>query len=194
MEEKKLEYDGFIEVTMEDMKEIHHAPTIDEVIKALECCQSKEKKCKECPLHEFGSGCLDVLIANSHCIVQIGKSEIDRKTDVIDWLSKDIERLEDKNSELQKQVDEYKAKIEHGTLIELGKMPFKIGDTAYWLNGLPNCIQEYKVRGYSFDKLGLRIDLGDLEPLLYKVFGDRLFYSREEAEAWAKHLTEILDS
>lgn len=41
MEEKKLEYGGFIEVTMEDMKEIHHSPTIAEVIKALGCCQSK---------------------------------------------------------------------------------------------------------------------------------------------------------
>ena len=109
--EKKLEYGGFIEVTMEDMKEIHHAPTVDEVVEAFGCCQSKEKKCKECPLHEFGSGCLDVLIANSHCIVQIGKSEIDRKTDVIDGLCKDIERLEDKNAELQKQVDELKEKI-----------------------------------------------------------------------------------
>ena len=67
-------------------------------------------------------------------------------------------------------------------------MPFKIGGTAYWLNGLPNCIQEYKVRGYSVGRLGLRIDLGDLEPLLYEVFGERLFCSREEAEKRLKEL------
>ncbi len=104
MEEKKLEYGGFIEVTMEDMKEIHHSPTVDEVVEALGCCQSKEKKCKECPLHEFGSGCLDVLIANSHCIVQIGKSEIDRKNDVIDWLSRDIESLQTKVGDAEERL------------------------------------------------------------------------------------------
>ena len=88
------------------------------------------------------------------------------------------------------RLAELEDKIEQGTLIELPKMPFKIGDTAYWLNGLPNCIQEYKVRGYSVGRLGLRIDLGDLEPLMYKVFGERLFCSREEAEKRLKELQE----
>lgn len=88
------------------------------------------------------------------------------------------------------RLAELEDKIEQGTLIELPKMPFKIGDTAYWLNGLPNCIQEYKVRGYSVGRLGLRIDLGDLEPLLYKVFGEKLFASREKALSKLKELQE----
>ena len=143
MEEKKLEYGGFIEVTMEDMKEIHHAPTVDEVIKALECCKSKEKKCKECPLHEFGSGCLDVLIANSHCIVQIWKSEMDRKTDVIDWLCKDIEslrtrvddteeRLSAKQNELWNLQDDFDNLLAEGTKKVAQEL---LQDLFYFLDG-----------------------------------------------------------
>ena len=47
--EKKIEYGGFIEVTMEDMQHVHLAPTVGEVMQALECCQSKEKKMQWMP-------------------------------------------------------------------------------------------------------------------------------------------------
>lgn len=107
-----------------------------------------------------------------------------------DALQKAYESLEKEFTKRSQRLREMQGKIKQGTLIELPKMPFKIGDTAYWLNGLPNCIQEYKVRGYSVGRLGLRIDLGDLEPLLYKVFGERLFCSREEAEKKLQELKE----
>jgi hypothetical protein len=117
-------------------------------------------------------------LRNSVCGVDLPHWSIHEESDIQRFLSGDaVDRLA-----------ELEDKIENGTLIELGKMPFKIGDTAYWLNGLPNCIQEYKVRGYSVGRMGLRIDLGDLEPLLYKVFGEILFCSREEAEKKLKEL------
>ena len=88
------------------------------------------------------------------------------------------------NDSVWDRLAELEDKIEQGTLIELDmKLPFKVGDTAYWLNGLPNCIQEYKVLGYSFDCFcGLRVDLGDMQPILFRCFGINLFASREEAE------------
>lgn len=92
--------------------------------------------------------------------------------------------------ELQDRLAELEDKIEQGTLVELDmKLPFKVGNTAYWLNGLPNCIQEYKVLGYSFDCFcGLRVDLGDMQPILFRCFGIKLFSSREEAEKRLKEL------
>jgi hypothetical protein len=90
------------------------------------------------------------------------------------------------------RLAELEDKIEQGTLIELDmKLPFKVGDTAYWLNGLPNCIQEYKVLGYSFDCFfGLRVDLGGMQPILFRCFGVKLFASRKEAEKRLKELQE----
>ena len=105
-----------------------------------------------------------------------------------DWHKEKFYPKAENERVIRKRLWDLENKSEQGTLIELPKMPFKIGGTAYWLNGLPNCIQEYKVRGYSVGRLGLRIDLGDLEPLLYEVFGKRLFCSREEAE---KRLLEL---
>lgn len=88
------------------------------------------------------------------------------------------------------RLAELEDKIEQGKMIEIyEKLPFKVGDTAYWLNGLPNCIQEYKVVGYSFDCwCGLRVDLDDMQPMLFRCFGVNLFASREEAE---KRLLEL---
>lgn len=93
-------------------------------------------------------------------------------------------------SYIYQRLAELENKIEQGTLIELNmKLPFKVGDTAYWLNGVPNCIQEYKVLGFSFDcRLGLRVDLGDMQPILFRCFGERLFACREEAEKRLKEL------
>jgi hypothetical protein len=89
-----------------------------------------------------------------------------------------------------KQMYDILCKIEQGKMIELDmKIPFKVGDTAYWLNGLPNCIQEYKVLGYSFDCFcGLRVDLGIMQPILFRCFGVNLFASREKAEKRLKEL------
>lgn len=119
--EKKLEYGGFIEVTMEDMKEIHHAPTVDEVVEAFGCCQSKEKKCKECPFHEFGSGCLDVIITDTLDLINLQKAEIERLTGEINQRREMMSRMDcnyateiQKNAELQKQVDK--------AWLEVGKM------------------------------------------------------------------------
>lgn len=88
------------------------------------------------------------------------------------------------------RLAELEDKIEQGTLIEFNmKLPFKVGGTAYWLNGLPNCIQEYKVLGYIFDySSGVRVDLGDFQPILFRVFGEKLFASREEAKKRLKEL------
>lgn len=93
---------------------------------------------------------------------------------------------------IHKRLAELEDKIEQGTLIEFNmKLPFKIGDTAYWLNGVPNCIQEYKVLGYIFDySAGIRIDLGDFQPILCRVFGEYLFSSYAEAEKRLKELQE----
>ena len=88
------------------------------------------------------------------------------------------------------RLGELEDKIEQGTLIEFNmKMPFKVGDTAYWLNGLPNCIQEYKVLGYIFDySSGVRVDLGDFQPILFRCFGINLFATHKEAEKRLKEL------
>lgn len=109
--------------------------------------------------------------------------------DIDEWI-RTCEELQERNRELKQEIAEYKDKIEQGTLVELDmKLPFKVGDTAYWLNGLPNCIQEYKVLGYSFDCFcGLRVDLGDMQPILFRCFGVKLFASREEAENRVKEL------
>lgn len=93
-------------------------------------------------------------------------------------------------SYIYNRLAELEDKMEQGLLVELDmKLPFKVGKTAYWLNGLPNCIQEYKVLGYNFDlAFGLRVDLSDMQPILCRCFGKTLFASREEAE---KRLEEL---
>ena len=94
-------------------------------------------------------------------------------------------------SYIYQRLAELENKIEQGTLIEMNmEPPFKIGGTAYWLNGLPNCIQEYKVLGYSVNLWsGVRVDLGDIQPLLFRAMTEKkLFRTREEAE---KRLLEL---
>ena len=97
---------------------------------------------------------------------------------------------EDLTAQDCKQIYDILCKIEQGTLIEFNmKLPFKVGGTAYWLNGLPNCIQEYKVLGYIFDySAGVRVDFGDFQPILFRAFGEKLFACREEAEKRLKEL------
>lgn len=141
--------------------------TREQIEHAIKCCNPYGENCGECPFHDFPLGrCFEVFAKTAFNML-----------------------LEDREL-LQKQVNEYKAKIEHGTLIEFNmKMPFKVGGMAYWLNGLPNCIQEYKVLGYIFDySSGVRVDLGDFKPILFRVFGEKLFSSREKAEAKLKEL------
>ena len=86
MEEKKLEYDGFIEVTMENMKNVHLVPTADEVVKVLEECFAKcgEMSCKDCSVYT-GNGlrdCMKSVGINAlnliHCL-QDEKAELEQR-------------------------------------------------------------------------------------------------------------------
>lgn len=89
-----------------------------------------------------------------------------------------------------KELAELKARLEYCLVVD---MPCKIGDTAYWINGLlPYCIKEYKVRRYVFDELdSVRVDLGNLQPVLFREMKNKkLFFDREQAEARLKELQE----
>lgn len=108
--EEKLEYDGFIEVTMEDMKNVHLVPTADEVVKVLEECFAKggEMSCKDCSVYT-GNGlrdCMKSVGINAlnliHRLQDDNKRLIEELKEEKVWFS---ELLQTKN-ELQEQVDE----------------------------------------------------------------------------------------
>ena len=83
------------------------------------------------------------------------------------------------NAELQKQVDEYKAKIEQGTLVEL---PCKVGDSFYSYEGF-----KYQCFGVEIAKDGIYLrTVYDMKFL----FGKDAFLTREEAEKRLKELQE----
>lgn len=85
------------------------------------------------------------------------------------------ETLRKENSELQKQVDEYKAKIEQGTLIEL---PCEVGDTVWEVS--------------PFSKMPTAITAPNIHTILRwkedEAFGSELFLTYEEAEKRLKEL------
>ena len=96
----------------------------------------------------------------------------------------DIKTFLENNVELQKQVDEYKNKIEQGTLKEL---PCKVGDTVYVLAG---CILHYeKVWQVKYTERGFFVNVSGVYPYDYK-WGETAFLTREEAEKRLKELQE----
>ena len=87
--------------------------------------------------------------------------------------------------ELQKQVKEYRDKIEHGTLIEL---PCKVGDT-FWYLSVAGYIEEDKIANFSL--YGEFFTGERVVTKLYKNYlGRTWFLTREEAEKRLKELQE----
>lgn len=107
-------------------------------------------------------------------------------------LRKEKNEYFDKAVELQKQVDEYKDKIEQGTLIEL---PCKVGDIVYGLSCyrvfgcLSGKIFKGKVIAFYIERgLYLRIEAEHDNGNFYLEYGKEVFLTCEETE---KRLQEI---
>lgn len=66
------------------------------------------------------------------------------------------------------------------------ELPCKIGDTVYWVTG--GYIEEHKVLCFMYDMLGLHFVFKGFPPVIDKFLGNRLFLTREEAEARLKEL------
>lgn len=84
---------------------------------------------------------------------------------------------------LRKQLEEYKNKIENGTLIEL---PCKVGDTVYevFKNHTPPFIKETKIEKIVITAKGLRLRLarnGFYETAVSSI-GKTIFFTKAEAE------------
>lgn len=84
---------------------------------------------------------------------------------------------------LRKQLEEYKNKIESGTLIEL---PCKVGDTVYevFKNHIPPFIKETKIEKIVITAKGLRLRLarnGFYETAVSSI-GKTIFFTKAEAE------------
>jgi hypothetical protein len=107
-------------------------------------------------------------------------------------------------AELQKQVDEYKAKIEHGTLVEL---PCKVGDTVYFIvhgcdGWMPRqdggiilkqivSVEEYTCMGFSIDE-DYSISIVN-EGYHEEPFGVRAYLTRAEAEKGKAEYVKALE-
>lgn len=99
-----------------------------------------------------------------------------------------------------KQVAEYLRKFkDYEDLEEQGrllKLPCKVGDTLYWING--KFIINYKITGFSVDEDGVWIMHAEHcvktinKPYLYNIavdtIGETTFFSESEAEAKLKEL------
>lgn len=100
--------------------------TDEEIVKALQCCDSEEVDCKNCPYHKkkmlcFYTRCSDTLdfirrlqqrvsileADNDDYKMKIAENELVS----IDWHNEQVEHLEEENAELQKQVDELKVEM-----------------------------------------------------------------------------------
>lgn len=82
---------------------------------------------------------------------------------------------------LRKQIEEYKTKIENGTLIEL---PCKVGDTVYYetiINGQSKGIMPHKVIALVLEVL-TDIDGFGCTSVPIRDFGKSVFLTKAEAE------------
>ena len=126
---------------------------------------------------------------------------------------KNIERLEDKTAELQKQVDEYKSKIEQGTLIEV-KYPLYsdvyiidyVDENGYSIDGATPTVRKcyvsfitqslrdsflYRVQPYDLPKAVEEGTITHIERWeIYSFSEKQVFLTREEAEKRLKELQE----
>ena len=133
--------------------------TREQIEHAIKCCNPYDENCGDCPFKDLPLGrCFEVLAKTAFNML-----------------------LEDR-ARLQKQVDEYKAKIEQGRLIEL---PCKVGDTVYVIIKAEN--------GYALLKDicdGFMIKDGEVYIGLqtYNVGANKYYFTREEAEKRLKEL------
>ena len=138
--------------------------TREQIEHAIKCCNPYGENCGDCPFHDFPLGrCFEVLAKTA-----------------FNMLLDDRERL-------QKQVDEYKAKIEQGTLIEL---PCKVGDKFWCINetkyGLP-FVSDMTVEYFKI--INGVVYMGNFNCFRIKAWQkSELFLTREEAEKRLKEL------
>lgn len=85
--------------------------------------------------------------------------------------------------ELQKQVKEYRDKIEQGTLIEL---PCKVGDTIYLIFEERWSVGKKETHWYIRKT---KLTYGNMERVI-KEYGEFVFLTREQAEKRLKELQE----
>ena len=196
IEEKKLTYEVVAE----------NAITYEEIIKALEFKASHDAKVA----YLDGCACKHIRVKDILGLIHSLQEEIADKSAEIERLTEEsnemfdrhsienqaaslsIEKRNKENSELKKQVDEYKAKIEQGTLIEL---PCKVGDTCYLVyKGLGDmCRVAYKIKEVKIDNIHyignneFFTEVGEYSSYTVK-FGKEIFTTREEAEKRLKEL------
>lgn len=145
---------------------------------------------------------------NSEKIITEQKAEIERLKKQIKQGLKDMKLevgLRDREcAELQKQVDEYKNKIEQGTLVEL---PCKVGDTVYFIvhgcdGWMPRqdggiilkqivSVEEYTCMGFSIDE-DYSISIVN-EGYHEEPFGVRAYLTRAEAEKGKAEYVKALE-
>lgn len=134
--------------------------TREQIEHAIKCCNPYEENCGDCPFKDLPLGrCFEVLAKTA-----------------FNMLLDDRERL-------QKQVDEYKAKIEQGTLIEL---PCPIGTMVYYIASYEKKIGLFGKRKDCYTIMEFPFELEMLDS-----YGNNWFLPREEAEARLKELRVV---
>lgn len=142
-----------------------HKFTDDDVIKALECCNTPGS-CEKCPYYDedadvYEEACKYFLFKDVFSLVQRQKAEIESSQAVLADMSESLRLAAEANKDMQAEIERLKS--ENKVLIE--------NDVR---NKYPNCVSVEKGRIYTrtledYDEL-----IGDISAEAYKVFAERL--------------------
>lgn len=86
--------------------------TDEEIMKALECCQSHTiTDCRDCPNRASGDNCVNELMRNALDLINRQKAEIAVLTTAVDNSTKEFLKLHDEYQDQKKEIERLKADV-----------------------------------------------------------------------------------